>query len=56
MKNGELHGATFLPRPQIAAGHPTESERYVALLAWVARNHAADFADFVSTKTVSAAT
>lgn len=48
MKDGELHEATFSPLPQIAAGQPTESERYVALLAWVARNHAADFADFVS--------
>lgn len=48
MKNGELNEAAFSPRPRFAAGQPTESERYVALLAWVARHHAADFADFVS--------
>lgn len=37
----------FLARPDFAA-LADPSERYLALLAWVAQHHACDFADFIS--------
>lgn len=33
------------------SGKPDPADRYLALLAWVARHHAADFADFISRQT-----
>jgi hypothetical protein len=36
------------PGPDVLAGTADPDERYLALLAWVARDHAGDFADFVA--------
>lgn len=36
------------PGPDVLAGTDDPDERYLALLAWAAGHHAADFADFVA--------
>jgi hypothetical protein len=36
------------PGPDVLAGTADPDERYLALLAWAARDHACDFADFVA--------
>jgi hypothetical protein len=36
------------PGPEVLAATADPDERYLALLAWAARHHACDFADFVS--------